>query len=139
MFPVNIRDPGNGNGQRVTPNGESVTGLLSYSLPYYVKLETALQVYNVIPGQAGKVFLMTGILVATTRNIVGEIAVNIYESLSVDSGVHDKDILTMDIQKSERVYLPLVNVATQEGRYINADAEDAEVAITIFGYYVNAI
>jgi hypothetical protein len=138
MFPIVIRDPGTGTGQRVTTNGESVTGLLGYSEPYYSRLEIDDQVYNVVPGLAGRRFLMTGILIATTRNIVGEKQVDLYESLLATTDIHDKDILIIDMQKSERVYLPLVNVATQEGRHINAHAEDSEVDITIFGYYVRA-
>lgn len=138
MFPCTIRDPGTGSGQRVTKNGEAVTGNLEYSEPYHVQLAVDDQIYNVVPGLAGQRFAMTGILVATARNITGEKLIELYESLSTSSGVKDKEILNIDMVKSDRIYIPLVNVSTQNGRNINANAEDSEVDITVFGYYINA-
>lgn len=138
MFPVNIRDPGTGSGQRVSKNGEAVIGGLDYSEPYYMQLAIDDQVYNVVPGKPGKRFEMTGILIATTRNIVSEKLVEIYEATTPSSGVKAKDILSMDMIKSEKIYVPLINVASENGRSINANAEDSEVNITIFGYYIKA-
>lgn len=135
-FPVTIRDPQTTAGQSVSGNGETIVRAYDYSAPHYVKLTIDDQVYNVVKGQVGRRFVMAGILIATSKAIVGDKTVQIYESLTADSGVHDTDILSIDMVKSERIYLPVTNVSTQASRHINANCDDSEVDITIFGYYI---
>ena len=111
-FPVTVRGP-HGRAAEVTPNGEFITGNREYSEPHYALLDSAGDVFNLVTGKAKLRFVITGILIGTSKSIVGEKTVQIYESLSSDSSVHDKDILTLDMAKSERIYIPLVNSASQ--------------------------
>lgn len=137
-FPVTIRDPSTLNGARVTKNGEMPTGALNYSMPYYVKITIADDIYNVVPAETGKRFVSTGMLIATSKNLVGEKTIEVYESLASDSGAHNKDIISVDMLKNERIPIPLRNAATESTKYINANCDGNDVSITIWGYYVNA-
>jgi len=137
-FPVTIRDPGTLSGGRVTKNGEMVSAALNYSMPYYVKITVANDIYNVVPAVVGKRFVSTGMLITTSKNLVTEKTVEVYESSDAGSGVHDKDIISVDMLKNERVPVPLENAATESTKYINANCDGNDVSITIWGYYVNA-
>ena len=138
MFPIIIRDPVTGAGTRVSGNGELVTAAFVYSMPYYVKIEVPAIAYNIVPAKIGKRFVSTGMLVATSKNLVAEKTVEIYEALAADSTDHNKDILSIDMLKSERLPIPLDNAATESTRWINATCDGNDVSITIWGYYVNA-
>jgi len=137
-FPVTIRDPGTLSGARVTKNGEMPTAALSYSAPYYVKITVADDIYNIVPAITGKRFVSTGMLIATSKNLIGENTIEVYESLDAESGVHATDILSVDMLKNERLPIPLRNAATEPTKYINANCDGNDVSITIWGYYVNA-
>jgi hypothetical protein len=136
-FPVTIRDPGTLSGARTTKNGEVVVAALEYSMPYFVKLTVDNVIYNIVPAKVGKCFISTGLFVSTSKSIVGEKTVEIYESLAADSGIHETDIFSADMVKNERVVIPLANATTESTRYINANCDDSDVSITIWGYYVN--
>jgi hypothetical protein len=137
-FPVSIEGKENLVTAKVTDNGELVVAALEYSMPYFVKITVANEIYNVVPARTGKKFISTGMFVSTSKSITGEKTVEVYESLAEDSGVHATDIFSADMIKNERVVIPLRNAATEENKYINANCDDADVSITIWGYYVNA-
>lgn len=137
-FPVTIRDPGTLSGARVSKNGELVNSSIDYSAPYYVKITVADDIYNIVPAIPEKRFVSTGMLIASSKNLAAEKTVEIYESLSADSEVHAKDIISMDMLKNERVPIPLEHAATESTRWINANCDGNDVSITIWGYYVDA-
>lgn len=137
-FPFSLTDRSTGDSQRVSVNGEAVTASREYTEPYYVRLSVDDQIYNVVPGKVGRRFVQTAILIAASKAIVGDKTVQIYESLFPDSGAHDKDILQVDVSKNEKLALTIDNSATQNGRSINANCDDSEIDITIWGYYVDA-
>jgi len=137
-FPFTLIDPQTGCAQSVSSGGEAITRTKEYSSAYYASLSVDNDVYNVIKGEVGQRFVMTGMLVTSSKAIVGDATVHIYEATTMDSDAHETEILNLDMVKSERVYLPINNVATQDGRHINAHADDSVFNITIFGYYVGA-
>jgi hypothetical protein len=137
-FPVTLRDPSTHNGARVTKNGELVATALIYSEPYYVKINAPDTPFNVVPAKTGKRFVSTGMLIASSKNLASEKTVEVFEALSISSGVHKKDIISIDMIKNERVPIPLDNAATESTRWINANCDGNDVSITIWGYYVNA-
>ena len=121
----------------VTGRGELVVGSLEHSQPYYVELGVDDQVYNAVPGIASKKFVITGIILGADRNVVTDTSIHIYEATSA-SGTTDKDILIVDINKGETLAITGLNSITQTTRWINATADDDDVDLTIFGYYVEA-
>lgn len=134
MIPTEITSKG--NSVKVTENGELVVGSLEYSSPYYVRTLADATVYNIVPAAAENRFIITGILVATSKAIVGTATIDIYEAESGETATESRSILTIDMIKEDRLYLNLFNVATDGVRYINIAATDSEVDCTVFGYYV---
>ena len=123
---------------KVTPNGEIVTGSLQYSSPFYKKLEVDDQVYNIVPLVSERQFVIVGILLAADRNVTTDTHVELYESTS-PSGVSSKDILQVDLLKTETLYMNLINVSTDGTKYINATCDDNNVDVTLFGYYAEVV
>lgn len=138
MFKFSLFDSVNNTSQKVSSNGEAITRVYDYSEPYFKSLSVDNDVYNVVEGVAGWRFVITGILVASSKAITNEKTVHIYEAITADSSDHETLILTLDMVKNERVYLPLTHVATKNGRHINAHADDSVFNITVFGYKVPA-
>ena len=126
----------NGVDAKVTTRGELVVGSYDYSNPYYVRTLVDDQAYNVVTAKAGHRFIVTGVLISTSKNIVGTATIVLYEALSAETTVVDTDILTIDMVKEDRIYLNLFNVATSTSTYINIKATDSQVDCTVFGYYV---
>lgn len=138
MFKFSLFDNRTSASQRISKNGEAIVRSYDYSEPYFASLAVDNQVYNVVEGVAGWRFVITGILVASNKSIVGDKTVDIYEATTIDGATHEKEILTLDMVRSERFYLPLTNVAARNGRYINAHADDSTFTVTVFGFRVPA-
>lgn len=121
----------------VTKNGELAVNSLSYSEPYYVELGVNDQIYNVVDAKTAHRFIIVGMLIGADRNVSVDCSVHVYEATTVD-GTAEKTIITIDLNKGEHTYLNLINLSTQEARYINATTDDDDVDLTVFGYYVQA-
>jgi len=123
---------------KVTSRGELVVGSLDYSAPFYVRTTVDDQVYNVVTAKAEHRFVITGVLIGTSKAIVGTATIALYEALQNTDSAAEKDILTIDMIKEDRIYLNLFNVGTEPARYINITATDSQVDCTVFGFYVDA-
>lgn len=126
----------NGKDAIVSENGELITGAYDYSAPHYVRTTVDDQVYNVVTAKAGHRFIVTGILIATSKAITGTATISLYEALAADTATAEKDILAIDMIKEDRLYLNLFNVASGAVKYINITASDSQVDCTVFGYYI---
>lgn len=133
MLPAEITYKG--NSAKVNKNGELVVGSFDYSTPFYVRTTVDNQVYNIVPALAESRFVFTGILIGTSKAIVGAATIVLYEATSAATATASRDILTVDMIKEDRLYLNLFNVATDGVKYINIKASDSEVDCTVFGYY----
>ena len=125
----------NGVDAAVSSNGELVTGAFDYSSPYYVRTLVDDQAYNVVTAKADNRFVVTGLLIATSKAIVGTATIVLYEATSAETTTASRDILTIDMIKEDRLYLNLFNVSTDGVQYINIKATDSQVDCTVFGYY----
>ena len=126
----------NGVDAKVTSRGELVTGAYAYSTPYYVRTLVDDQAYNIVTAKSKHRFIVTGILISTSKNIVGTATIVLYEATANNTTSVDTDILTIDMVKEDRIYLNLFNVSTGTTKYINIKATDSQVDCTVFGYYV---
>lgn len=90
------------------------------------------------PPKAGEKFIVTGVIVNTDRNIgVNGALIDIYEATSASSTDIEESIISIDQAKSvTSALLPLFTEVT-EGRWVNGKSDDANVHVTVFGYYVN--
>ncbi len=130
----------NGRVIEASANGELAVAPLSYSTPTAQDMNAINTAFNFHKPRAGKQFVITGLIVSTSRN-VGPNGANIelYEASAVDSTTVVKSVLVLDLPKQTVVPLLDVNVILNEGAFLNGKTDDAEVKVTVAGYEVNTI
>lgn len=135
---IPVRIVSSGKEADVTRLGQMITAPISYDI---VKVQT-LDVDNVpknfwLP-KAGFDVVITGLIISGDRTISANDAalVEIYATDSTTSSVAIGPILTIEVAKNVIVPLLGLNHLIPEGLYINAKADDSNVLISIFGYYI---
>jgi hypothetical protein len=137
-----IGSSGSKKGASVTERGELVTGRISYSTPYYIKVAIADTAYEVVKGKAGKQFVITDLLLASDKSFA---SATTGEPISI-YGAHPSDLDTAldiifngELLKNDRLVATGLNLITEEACSVVAfAATDAAVDVTIAGYYVDA-
>jgi hypothetical protein len=137
-----IGSSGSKKGVFVTERGELVTGRISYSTPYYIKVAASNTAYEVARGKAGKQFVITDVLIASDKNFA---SATTGEPIAI-YGAHPSDLDTVldvifqvELLKNDRLVATGLNLITEEACSIVAfAATDAAVDVTIAGYYVDA-
>ena len=140
--PVVITSTGNKTEAIVTSRGELVTGKASYSTPYYMKVAVANTTYQIVPGIAGKQFVITDMLLATDKTFATSTAgepIHIYGAHPADLSTAIDTIVLMELLKNDRLVSNGLNLITDVACAIVAIATtSAAVDVTIAGYYVDA-
>lgn len=91
---------------------------------------------TIVKPRSGERMIITGLILNTNRDIgVNGAVVQIYESAAENSSVVQKAILSFDIPKSSTVVTSPVLIATEEGSFINAVADDSDVNVTLLCYF----
>ena len=123
----------------VTANGQLVVSPLAYSAGKFNDMSVVGTAYNFHEPTAGKRFVVTGLIVSTTRNVgVNGASIVFYEASAVDSITVDETVLELDMAKSEILPITGTNFILNEGVFLNGKTDDAEVLATIMGYEVDA-
>jgi len=94
---------------------------------------------TIVKPRAGEIMIITGLIVNTNRAISQDVLIQIYESAEEGSSVVSKAILSFDMVKSQTVVTSPVLIATNEGTFINAIADDSNVNITLLCYFERII
>jgi len=139
MTDFSLVDEQNGTYFRISNNGELIVAPVSYSIAYYKQIDTAATPVTVVPAETGKIFVITGLLLATSKTFgsstTGE-TLTIYETSPSDISIQAKIITQLDMFKNDRLVATGLNLATSEAVTIAAVATDNDVNVTIAGYYV---
>lgn len=91
---------------------------------------------NLIAPRSGEKVIITGLIVNTNRDIgVNGAKIEIYEATGPTETTVETAIMTFDLPKNETVPLNGLLIETNEGKYINAKADDSEVNITLLCYF----
>jgi hypothetical protein len=87
--------------------------------------------------QQGKRFIITDILLYANKNVgVGDATVTIYESSDGPAtATQDKILMQTEMLKQTHRDMIGLNLATQEGHWLNGVTNDDDVFVTIMGYY----
>lgn len=95
---------------------------------------------NFVKPKAGKRFIITGIIINTSRAVgVDGALVDIYQTDAEDSttiATEDDSIVSLDQIKNVTSPLLPLNAETDQGVYINGKATDFTVHVTVFGYFL---
>lgn len=121
----------------VTPSGELVVGSPAFSTPYTAEVN-GTAITNIVTPKTNNCFVITAIIIGQDRTNTDS-KVNIYESNSVD-GTASREILTIDVAKSQVVPLTGLNMTTEKNKWINftSDSGTSTIRVTIMGYYTSA-
>ena len=140
--PVSITGSGNKVEALVSSRGELITGTLSYSIPYYIKVAVAATAYTVVPGIAGKQFVVTDVLLASDKNFASSTAgevIHVYGAHPSDIDTALDTVVQMELLRNDRLVSNGLNIITNVACAIVAIAPiDTAVDVTIAGYYVSA-
>ena len=135
---IPVRIESSGKEVAVSPVGQLITAPFAYN---DVKVQT-LDADNVpenfwTPCPGFKV-VITGMIVSGDRTISANDAalLEIFTADSITSGTALSPILSLEVAKNTIVPLFGLNLLVPEGLYVNAKADDSNVLISIFGYYV---
>lgn len=139
--PTNIRDADEGTAAKVTSGGVLVVGSLSHSTPYYISVAAATVEYQVIEGKAKKSFIVTGLLLASSKTFGSATTaetLTIYEASPADITVSEKTIVQLDMLKNDRFVATGLDLLVSNAKSLIAIATDSSVDVTISGYYIDA-
>lgn len=129
----------NGRVIEASDNGELATAPIQYSTGEFNNMDLVDTAYNFHQPTAGKRFVITGIIVATNRNVgVNGATIEFYEASAIDTTTVDKTILQLDMAKNDILPILGANVILTEGVFLNGKTDDDDVLVTISGYEVDA-
>lgn len=140
MADVLINDPSTGSQAKVTSRGQLVTAPLEFSDPVQNDLTVTCTAVNFFTPQSGQRLVITAIFVGADRNVsqsCGAI-VEIYEATSATSTIVAKTIFKTGIIKNGTLPLLGLNFLATQGVWLNAKTDDANINITIAGYFIDA-
>ena len=90
---------------------------------------------TIVKPRSGEIMIITGLIVNTGKGIPGDVLVQIYESAVENSSVVSKAILSFDMVKNQTIVTSPILIATTEGTFINAVADDSDVNVTLLCYF----
>ena len=120
----------------VTPLGQLVTAPFAYDEISSQVLSSTGTAYNFFKPKTRSKFVVSVILISADRSVTTSTLVEVYEASAEDSTVIDKSILNVDLLKSSYRDIIGLNLLISEGKYLNVKTDDADVSLTIMGYYV---
>lgn len=123
---------------RVTHSGELVTVRGEYDAATAAVMSATATAYNLAVPKNEFSFIITGIIINADKNVSATNGSNIriYEA-TTDTSISDTKLLfTLNLLKNDSEVITSILIKTTEGRYINADTDDATVNITLLGYYL---
>jgi hypothetical protein len=128
---------------KVTPSGELVVAPLEYSKAKFLFLNVVDTAFNFYTPEPNSQFVITGFNMKADRNVsqTTDASVIIYEGDSdTDTTAAEADILFQEAMiRGERTGYTNTNLLVSEGRWVNAKTTDANIPLTIMGYYIKAL
>ena len=124
----------------ISNEGEQYVSSRYYSKAYNVIINDISIAFEIVPAQAGKKFIITSMLLATSKTFGSATTaetLNIYEASPADLATELGIIAQIDFLKNDRLVATSLNIAASDSVSIVASATDTDVNVTISGYYVN--
>lgn len=136
--PVNIKDSDTGVVAKVTRFGQLVVAPIQYSTPVTIELDATGTAFNFITPQAGKNVVITDIIAAANKNVnlTTPANIEIFAADSATSTTPDPLIVSPQLIRSSNAGATGLNLLIDEGKWVNATTDDAEVLVTIMFYRV---
>ena len=137
--PTHILD-GRGTESRacVTSIGQLITAPFAYDLTEFREMSLADTAFSFYLPKAGEQFVITGIRIKAGRFVSNTIdaTIIIYEAPSSVSLTEDRILFEEALIRGEDVTFLPTNILVNEGKFINAKADDTTIFINITGYFI---
>ena len=130
---------GSGAVAKVTNSGELVIAPLAYDEVANQTLDSANTAENFFTPISRKQFVVTGIIANADKSVTTDVVVDVYEADSLTSTTIDKAIFHFEMLKNGDKDLTGLRILVNSGVFINAKADDANVNITLMGYFINKL
>ena len=130
---------GSGSTVKVTTSGEIVVAPLSYDEIANQTLDSANVAENFFAPISNKQFVITGIVANADKAVTTDVVVDVFEADSLTSATIDKAIFHFEMLKNGDKDLTGLRILVNSGVFINGKADDANVNITIMGYYIDRL
>ena len=128
----------NNRAVEVSSNGVLAVGPLEYSTGTFQDMDLVDTAYNFHTPTPGKRLVVTGLVVATNRNVgVNGATIILYEAESATSLTVDKTLLQLDMTKNEILPILGLNSILSEGVFLNGKTDDDDGLVTITSYEVS--
>ena len=105
--------------------------------PLILSMNDSTLAFSFFKARTGEQLVMTGLIVATDRNVntTGTV-IDIFEASSSDATAIDKSLFQFDLGRQAVHPFVVPNVLVTQGKFVNAKADDTNVLTTILGYFV---
>ena len=123
----------------VTKSGQLVVAPLAFNEVANQTLDSAGVAENFFVPISQKQFVVTGIVANADKAVTADVVVDIFEADSLTSATIDKAIFHFEMLKNGDKDLIGLNILVSAGVFVNAKADDANVNMTIMGYYINKL
>ena len=124
---------------KVTTSGEIVVAPLSYDEIVNQTLDSANVAENFFIPRSMKQFVITGIVANADKSVTTDVVVDVFEADSLTSATIDKSIFHFEMLKNGDKDLVGLRILVNSGVFINAKADDANVNITLMGYFIKEL
>ncbi len=141
MTDVTLWDEKSQTAVLISVNGELVVGPLSYSSAYHETVNIAATAFEIVPAVSGKNFIIDSMLLATSKTFgtaTTAETLTIYEASPADLSTNLKTVAQIDFLKNDRLVATGLKLASSTAVSLVASATDANVSVTIAGFYVKA-
>lgn len=138
--PINIKDSDSGKVAKVTKFGQLVIAPIAYSTPVTIELDATATAFNFITPEQGSQIVITDIIAAANKNVSATTPANIeiFAADSAESITPDPLIVSPQLVRSSNAGATGLNLLVEEGKWVNATTDDAEILVTIMFYRVPA-
>lgn len=130
-----------GNKAKVTKSGELVVAPLAYDETVFQELGTANTAVNFFSPKADKQFVITGIVVFADKDIsdANDTNIIVFEASDAGTATVDKVLLQFGMGKLTSLSITPLHLLVNNGVWINAKCDDADIHMTLMGYFIDKL
>lgn len=138
---VNIAGRGSTNTAAVSSNGQLIVSSYDYESTSATEMAIAATAYNYIEPKPGYQAVITGGILAASKNVSAttEADIEFYEAVSIGDNTVAKSLIQLTLLKQQQIGLGQRNILVNHGVWVNGKTSDAEIKVTLFYYYVPVI
>ncbi len=140
MISVSVRGPKTATDAKVSSRGQLITAPLEFSEPQpSVQVDVINTAFNLQVPKAKKLFVLVDLIISTDKNVnINGAIVEVYQATAIDTTTTEKGLVVLNMNRQDKSEMIGLNWVIDEGRWLNIKSDEANVDVTVAGYYVDA-